>query len=96
MRMHNYCIDERIALELRQRSGASEIQPRVWMPTPLFDQEGRPVKFLETFDSTAAAAVSNCAVRDGLKRGLDEAALVRPGETSWAKAKRARAVAAAL
>lgn len=96
MRLHNYCIDERIALELRQRSGASEIQPRVWMPTPLFDQEGRPVKFLETFDSTAAAAVSNCAVRDGLKRGLDEAALVRPGETSWAKAKRARAVAAAL
>ena len=32
MRLHNYCIDRRIAIELEQVAGASLIQPRVRMP----------------------------------------------------------------
>jgi hypothetical protein len=52
MRMHNYCIDRRIVIEMRQTGSFSEVQPRVWMPTPNFDSEGWPVDLLDTSDHT--------------------------------------------
>ena len=91
MRLHNYCIDRRIAIELEQVAGASLIQPRVWMPTPEFDSEGRPVDFLDTFDHAAAPFGAN-STREALKKCLSGNLLKRPREDSYTRAKRARGV----
>ena len=91
MRLHNYCIDRRIAIELEQVAGASLIQPRVWMPTPKFDSEGRPVDFLDTFDHAAAPFGAN-STREALKKCLSDNLLKRPREDSYTRAKRARGV----
>jgi hypothetical protein len=88
MRLHNYCIDRKIGIEMRQVAGASEIQPRVWAPTPHFGDHGEPVELLDTADHSAAAFVGNCARRNQLKRGLEEAGLRRPGESARASALR--------
>ena len=87
----NYCIDRRIAIELEQVAGASLIQPRVWMPTPEFDSEGRPVDFLDTFDHAAAPFGAN-STREALKKCLSDNLLKRPREDSYTRAKRARGV----
>ena len=90
MRLHNYCIDRRISTELREVSGASEIQPRVWAPTPAFGENGEPLEFLDTSDHAPAAFVSRCARRDELKRGIEEVGLKRPRESARTSALRAR------
>jgi len=57
MRMHNYCIDRRISIDLRQVAGAPEIQPRVWAPTPKFGKNGEPLDFLDTTKPPCALRV---------------------------------------
>ena len=48
MLLHNFCIDKRVELNLREQHGLTEIQPGRWEITPLFDNEGRPVEHLKT------------------------------------------------
>ena len=90
MRLHNYCIDRRVGIELRQVAGASEIQPRVWAPTPRFGTNGEPLDFLDTSNHSPAAYVSKCARRDELKQGLEDAGLKRPKESARTAALRQR------
>jgi hypothetical protein len=90
MRLHNYCIDRRIGIELREVAGASEIQPRVWAPTPNFGKNGEPVDFLDTMDHGAATDMDRSTRRDELKRSIENAGLKRPGESARRTALRAR------
>jgi hypothetical protein len=48
MLLHNYCINKRITLDLRELYGLTEIQPGRWEVTPKFDKDGRPVEHLKT------------------------------------------------
>lgn len=89
MRLHNYCIDRRITLELREVNGCTEIQPRVWLPTPLFDDDGRPLDFLDTCDHSAKEPVAKNSTRNKLKAGLESNGLKRPAESSREAALRA-------
>ena len=91
MRLHNYCFDRRITIELEQVASASWIQPRVWMSTPKFDSEGRPLDFLDTLDHAAAPFVAN-STREALKICLSDNFLKRPRENSYTQAKWARDV----
>ena len=50
LRLHNYCIDRRIGIKLREQGGFIQTQPRVWMQTPLCDDQGRLSEFLDTAD----------------------------------------------
>ena len=92
MRLHNYCIDRRIGVELNQRAGCSEIQPRVWMPTPKFDDDGRPIDFLNTGDHSAIP-INKTAMRTALQDALRDAGVKRPGEATRAGVLRARGLA---
>jgi len=47
IRLHNFCIDHRIAEETRDENGISEVQPNRYARTPKFDKEGRPVRYLQ-------------------------------------------------
>ena len=90
MRLHNYCIDRRIGIELREVAGASEIQPCVWAPTPNFGKNGEPVDFLDTIDHGAATGMDRSTRRDELKRSIENAGLKHPGESARCTALRAR------
>ena len=89
MRLHNYCIDRHIGIELREVPArprfsaggacASEIQPRVWAPSPNFGKNGEPVDFLDTMDHDAATDMDRCTRRDELKRSIENAGLKQPG-----------------
>ena len=58
---------------------ASEIQPRVWAPSPNFGKNGEPVDFLDTMDHDAATDMDRCTRRDELKRSIENAGLKHPG-----------------
>ena len=60
-RLHSYCIDRRIGVELRQIAGVSRTQPRVWVPTSNYNTEGRPADMLRTHSRYVVPPVSNCA-----------------------------------
>ena len=47
MRLHNFCIDERVVEETVIEHGCGEVQPNRWEPAPLFDRYGRPVHHLD-------------------------------------------------
>ena len=91
MRLHNFCIDRRIGIELNQVAGCSEVQPRLWMPTPRFDSDGRPLDFLDTADHSAQPLTTRGGRTAELKSALADVCLKRPGESTYKKAKRARA-----
>ena len=57
----------------------SEIQPRVWAPSPNFGKNGEPVDFLDTMDHDAATDMDRCTRRDELKRSIENAGLKHPG-----------------
>lgn len=95
MRLHNFCIDRRITLELKQVNGATEVQPRVWLPTPTSDENGAPLDFLDTFDHSASPHVPQCETRDRLREHLLQQGLRRPGESARTSALRAAAARAA-
>ena len=92
MRLHNFCINQRISLELKQVAGATEMQPRVWLPTPVVDDNGAPLEFLDTYDHSAAPHVQQCDTRDSLRQALFQEGMRRPGESARASALRAAAV----
>ena len=71
-------------------AGTSEIQPRVWAPTPNFGKNGEPVDFLDTMDHGAATDMDRSTRRDELKRSIENAGLKRPGESARRTALRAR------
>ena len=56
MRLHNYCIDERLAdADLPDIStGLVEVQPRRYKRPPRFDKDGRPVDLLDVRACDAA------------------------------------------
>jgi hypothetical protein len=94
MRMHNYCIDRRIGMEMTEVGPCTLIQPKVWMPTPAFDTFGRPIDFLDTADHTPAPHMGVTSKRECLKAALSDNALKRPGASSYATAVRDRAARA--
>mmetsp|Transcript_9184 Transcript_9184/g.11788 ORF Transcript_9184/g.11788 Transcript_9184/m.11788 type:complete len:412 (+) Transcript_9184:50-1285(+) len=78
MKLHNYCIDRRIELSLRELSGMTEILPGRWARTPVFDRDGRPVEYLTSRrDSTHQSHVHNAAQKR-LMRAIQVAGLKRP------------------
>jgi hypothetical protein len=80
IRLHNFCIDERIEDETKSVNGLSEIQPGRWEVTPVFDRDGRPVEFLKTTNTRAQpdAAATRTDRRDKLALVLRQNGLVRP------------------
>ncbi|MGB1592517.1 MAG: transposase family protein, partial [Promethearchaeia archaeon] len=47
IRLHNFCIDERVSFSMRTVNGFGQVQPGRWEKMPLFDKEGRPVEQLD-------------------------------------------------
>lgn len=85
LRLHNFCIDKRIADETRDVNGISEITPDRWALTPKFDKSGRPVEYLRTLGSQTRAepgapvgSSERSRRRDELAAGIKEAGLGRP------------------
>ena len=89
MKLHNFCIDEKIGLRLLSRGKESEINPRLWAPTPAFNANGGPVDFLDTFDHATPQGSGGGGRRAQLVAGLRDAGLVRPGTSSLARARNA-------
>ena len=56
MRLHNFCIDERVAEETVIKHGVGQVQPGRWEPAPLFDRHGRPVHHLDIEQEDAVRA----------------------------------------
>ena len=46
MNLHNFCIDHNISDDTEIRQGLGQVQPGRWERAPLFDREGRPVRYL--------------------------------------------------
>ena len=85
MKLHNFCIDRRIHESLlRQKGDYTEVQPRRWVRTPLFDREGRPVEFLDILRTKprppahATALALRYAKRDALVQAVADSGLKRP------------------
>ena len=95
IRLHNFCIDQRLSLELKDFEGDSEIQPRVWLPTPRVNENGSPLDFLDTYDHSPAPHVARSETRDRLRQCLMNEGLRRPGESARTTAARAAAARAA-
>ena len=83
MRLHNFCIDERISEDTLAVNGLTNVQPGRWTLTPIFDRDGRPVDYLNT-DSTshdvrrAATTTAKTVTRDRLITAIGDAGLERP------------------
>lgn len=64
---------------MKEKFGLTEIQPDRWVRTPIFDKEGRPVRYLQT---TPRGDVPNglprTALRDSLIEAIRDAGLHRP------------------
>ena len=82
MRLHNFCIDERLATGreagLPDVTGrTSEVQPARWKRTPKFDKDGRPVTMLDTcrWDDVDAPSRAQAAQRGHKAARRDELAL---------------------
>jgi hypothetical protein len=59
MRLHNFCIDERLVEEDDMPSvqaHVTEVQPDRYCRPPLFDKDGRPVDYLQTAHKDAEGA----------------------------------------
>ena len=83
MRLHNFCIDERIAEETYHENGLSEIQPYRWVVSPKFDRDGAPVEHLDIERGPRAALVpvgqdARVVTRDRLMAAIQDAGLERP------------------
>ena len=89
IRLHNFCIDERIEDDTKSINSLSEVQPGRWQITPVFDRDGRPVEILKTSTARAQpdAAASRTDRRDRLASILRRNGLVRPSRSrlhaSW-------------
>ena len=79
MKLHNFCIDRRIEIDLKSNSGWTEIAPGRWDRTPLFDRDGRPVEFKSGGDvGDVRGAVGDDRMRQDLIRKIKDAGLRRP------------------
>jgi hypothetical protein len=59
MRLHNFCIDERLVEEddmPNVQAHVTEVQPDRYCRPPLFDKDGRPVDYLQTAHKDAEGA----------------------------------------
>ena len=96
MKLHNYCIDRKIMLNLDEENGYTLIQPRVWAPSPLMkdgelsiQMPGYTHQFLDTGarGSNSSSTRAN-AKRDEVAGALRDAGLVRPNESARRQALR--------
>ena len=88
MRLHNFCIDERISEETEIMNGFGQTQPGRWQPVPKFDKDGRPVEYLDTGNDPSErpnvrrrALLPNDARfrrRDELAAAIQAAGIARP------------------
>ena len=82
MRLHNFCIDVRIADETVNVHGISQIQPSRWEMTPEFDSEGRPLEHLDIERGPRQRPITTSTpktvARDRLIAAIRDAGLVRP------------------
>jgi hypothetical protein len=79
MKIHNFCIDEKISLQLRYRpDGTAEIQPNRWAVSPYFDENAIPVNHLSVPTGNGVTAAPVHSRRNLLKMAIDNAGLVRP------------------
>ena len=47
IRLHNFCIQERIAEETRVDNEISQVQLNRWAMTPKFNKQGKPVRYMK-------------------------------------------------
>ena len=88
MRLHNICIDSRIAEETMLVNGLGQTQPGRWEPVPKFDKEGRPVEYLDTCNGPMQNRLATRQVpnntsdcfrrRNELVASITAAAIIRP------------------
>lgn len=81
IRLHNFCLDRKLEVELQEHEGETLVQPDQWRETPVFDSDGRPVDYLKNHFSKrgkAATGVSTTAQRESLQTRISELGLLRP------------------
>lgn len=80
MLLHNDCITKRITLDLCELHGLTDIQPRRWEKTPLFDKDGRPVEHLKTAPRAPGVPIGSrrSTKREALIAKIEERGLKRP------------------
>ena len=67
MRLHNFCIDERLVEEDDMPSvqaHVTEVQPDRYCRPPLFDKDGRPVDYLQTAHKDAEGAPHGTVLKE--------------------------------
>ena len=94
MKLHNLCINLKIDVSLQETGGATEIGVdrrgrRVYGVTPEFDEDGSPVEFLDTNDTTPDDT-GRSGRRNELAAILQGQGLKRPGESAREAALRGR------
>lgn len=92
MKLHNFCINENIGLELRSVGKLTEINPRVWAPTPDFGPNGEPRFHLDTSNENPPSCLysSRDSRRKDLAGEIKSAGLKRPGTSSFTRQARRR------
>ena len=82
MRLHNFCVTERVEEEMAVNSGMGEVQPGRWEKVPQFDRDGRPVRYLDIERSGVGRARDRArlksARRDVLVEAIAASGLQRP------------------
>ena len=73
-------ITKRITLDLCELHGLTDIQPRRWEKTPLFDKDGRPVEHLKTAPRAPGVPIGSrrSTKREALIAKIEERGLKRP------------------
>ena len=83
MRLHNFCIDKKLAVGIQAKHGLAEVQPGRWAHPPVEDRHGRPIDNLRTKrsrvpDDVAVPPGDRFGRRKELIQAIDEAGLKRP------------------
>lgn len=84
IRLHNFCIQERIAEETRVDNEISQVQPNRWAMTPKFNKQGKPVRYMKILRGerqrhpTRPSAAPHMQTRDWLAEKVRECGIVRP------------------
>jgi len=100
IRLHNFCIDHNITDETEIQEGLGQVQPGRWERAPLFDREGRPVRYLagraaQRLRVPKARRSDRTARRAVLVDIVNASGLGRPAVQIRKKRKRGPGVAAA-
>ena len=79
LRLHNWCVDNRIKLAYDEVNGMVQDTKGEWVLAVRFDRDGRPVDFLDTTGSQAPVLDTRANIkRDALIQKLHAAGLRRP------------------